>query len=251
MRHAEVTQTPAQAGDNVLPAAEGVEVIGRIHSMDAHTLKHKQRKDWGNEQCAQHQHTLEKVRPAHGRKTAQEGIADDDDGGKIQRRRLVHTGHSVKEGAACLHTGGSVHGVSHQEYHRADDLQGLRFGQEPVSQVLGDGDGVIGHNGEPPQPGCLHEPADDVANGQTHRDPHLPHAQGIDRGRQTHEYPRAHVGGACGQSRDPGTHLTAAQEICLLAAGAILKEEIHPDGQHKDQINHKHNNFADFHSFHS
>ena len=186
--------------------------------MDAHTLKHKQRKDWGNEQCAQHQHTLEKVRPAHGRKTAQEGIADDDDGGKIHRRRLVHTGHSVKEGAACLHTGGGVHGVSHQEYHRADDLQGLRFGQEPVGQVLGDGDGVIGHNGEPPQPGCLHEPADGVANGQTHRDPHLPHAQGVDRGRQTHEYPRAHVGGAGGQSRDPRAHLAAAQEIGLLAA---------------------------------
>ena len=247
--HTEVAQAPAQAGDDVLPAAEGIKIVGGVHRVNARALEHEQGENRCNEQRTQHQHALEEVRPADGGEAAQEGIGNDNEGGQIHSRRLVHTDNGVKQGAAGLHAGGGVHGIGHQEDHRADDLQGLGLREKAVGQILGNGDGVVGHDGEPTQPGGLGDPADGVADGQTHGDPYLAQTQGVNGGGQTHEHPGAHIGGAGRQRRDPGAHLPAAQEIGFLAAITILKEEIDADGQHKYQINYKYNNFTDFHGF--
>ena len=58
----------------------------------------------------------------------------------------------------------------------AEDLQGLILAQEPVGQVLGDGDGVTRSDGEPAQPGRHEDPAHGVADAETDGDPCLPHA---------------------------------------------------------------------------
>ena len=247
MRHAEVAETPAETRDHVLPAGEGVPVA-RGHLADAVALEHEGGEDRGDQQRAEHEHALEEVRPADGGKAAEEGIADDDDRGEVHGGGRVHADDGVEERAAGLDGRGGIDRVGHEEDHRAENLQRAGLREESVRQILGDGDRVACNDGEAAQARRLHEPADRIADGKAHADPDLSHAEGIDRGRQTHEHPRAHIGRAGGERRDPRAHLAAAEEVGLLAAGLILDKEVYADRQHENQVQNKYNNFRCFHT---
>ena len=251
MGHTEIAKAPAQAGNHILPVFEQIPIarrhIGKAHGRAA-AVDNAQRENGGNEQGGQHQQALEEVRPAHGVEPAQEGIAHDNARGDIHGGGSVNADNRMEQSAAGLHGGGGVHSVGHQEDHRADDLQGLGLAQKAVGQILGHGDGIVGHDGKAAQPGRLHQPADGIADGQADGDPRLADTRHINAGRQTHEHPRAHVGRARAQRRHPCAHLTAAQEIRLVAAVPGAHKEIHANAQHEEQINYKNNNLTDVHS---
>ena len=61
--------------------------------------------------------------------------------------------------AASFDRGSGVDGVSHQEDNRTDDLQRFAFGAEAFGQILGNGDGIVGHDGEAAQSGGDVQPA--------------------------------------------------------------------------------------------
>ena len=246
MGHAEVAQAPAQTGDNVLPVGEEVPVaLGQVGHGGGGlaAVDEGQGEDGGDQQRAQHQHALEEVGPAHGGEAAQEGVTDDDDGGQVHSHGGVHADDGVEQGAAGLDGGGGVDGVGHQEDDGADDLQQLTLGEEAVGQILGDGDGVVGHDGKAAQTGRFHQPADGVADAQADGDPGLADTGGVDGGGQAHEDPGAHIAGAGRQCRHPGAHLAAAQEVGLIAAVLGAEEEIDTDTQHKHQVDNKDNGF--------
>ena len=173
---------------------------------------------------------------------------DDDDRGEVHGGGRVHADDGVEERAAGLDGRGGIDRVGHEEDHRAENLQRAGLREESVRQILGDGDRVACNDGEAAQARRLHEPADRIADGKAHADPDLSHAEGIDRGRQTHEHPRAHIGRAGGERRDPRAHLAAAEEVGLLAAGLILNKEVYADRQHEDQVQNKYDNFRCFHT---
>lgn len=121
-------------------------------------------------------HALEEIRPAHRTEAAKEGVGHDDEGGDVHGNGGINVHDRVEQGAAGLDGGGGVDGVGHKKNDSAEDLQGLILAQEPVGQVLGDGDGIIGSDGEPAQPGRHEDPAHGVADAKANGDPGLPHA---------------------------------------------------------------------------
>ena len=250
MGHSEIAQTPAQTGDYVLGGGEQMEeALGQLGVCRALPLAYQcQSENGSQQQRRQHNHALEEVRPAHGREAAQEGVGNDDEGGQIHGGGGIHVHYRVEQGAAGLDGGGGVDRVGHQENHRAQHLQGFLLLQEPVGQILGDGDGVLGGDGEPAQPGGLKNPAQGVADAQTDGNPGLADAKGVNGGGQTHEHPGAHVGSTGGQGGHPGAHVPASQEIVLLAGVLGFQEEKHADAQHKQEVGNEYQHFDNIHS---
>ena len=247
MRHTKVTQTPAQAGRNVLPIGEQAEIscrgVFQIRSA-VPALDEAEGKDGGYQQRAQHQQALEKVRPAHGGEAAHEGVGDDDHRRDVHGHRRVNAHHGVKQRAAGLDAAGGIHRIRYQKNDSADHLHGFAAGQEAVGQILGDGDGVLGGNGIPAQPRRFKDPAQGIADRQTNGNPRFPHAKGVHRRGQTHQHPGAHVRRAGRQSRYPGTHFSAAQEIILFIGVFAAEQEINTDADGEDQIEDKNDQFS-------
>ena len=126
--HAEIAQAPAQAAGHVLPGGEHLEE-GRRFFDDCLGISRQAGRceDGGDEQGAEHQKALEKVRPAHGGKAAQEGVTDDDQRRQIHGKVGVDADDRVEQSSCRLDAGGGVNGVGHQEDDRADDLQRVGF----------------------------------------------------------------------------------------------------------------------------
>ena len=240
MGHAEVAQAPGQAAQDVLPGGEHVEVAlgqrSNAGSCGGGAGHQEGGEDGGDHHGAQHEQTLEEVGPGSGLEAAQKHVADGDGSGHVHGQGLIDAGNGVEQGAASLDGRRRVDGVRDQEHHGADDLQGLGAAQEAVGQVLGNGDGVVGHDGELAQAGSLEDPADGVAQRQADGNPDLTQAQGKDGGRQAHQDPSGHVRRASGKCGYPRSHRAAAQEVLLVATGLGLHEEEDTDAQHAGQI---------------
>lgn len=118
---------------------------------------------------------------------------------------------------------------------------------EAVCQVLGNGDRIIGYDGEPAQTRCFQDPADGVAQCQADGNPHLAETQRVNGSGQAHEDPGAHVGSPGGQGRDPRAHLAAAEEVGLFPASLALEEEVHADTQHEQQVYDEDDDFGKIH----
>ena len=251
MGHAEVAKAPAQAGDHILPVGPQGEIALGHGGCGGHIagLHKAQGEDGGDEQGGQHQQALEEIGPAHGGEAAQEGVGNDDGGGNVHGHGGVDVHDDVEQGAAGLDGRRRVDGVGHQENGGAEDLQGLVRGLEAVGQILGDGDGVVGGDGEPAQTGGLKDPAGGIAQTQTDGDPDLADTGGVDGGGQAHQDPGAHIGSAGGQGRDPGAHLAAAEEVVLLACVLGAQEEEDADAQHEQEISRKNGKLGVIHSF--
>ena len=177
--HTEVAKAPAKAGNDVLRGGEEVEEAagqGRAGRGTVACFGQRQSEQGGDQQCGQHDHALEEIRPAHRAEAAKEGVGHNDEGGDVHGNGGINVHDRVEQGAAGLDGGGGVDGVGHKENDGAEDLQGLILAQEPVGQVLGDGDGIIGSDGEPAQPGRHEDPAHGVADAKANGDPCLPHA---------------------------------------------------------------------------
>ena len=246
MGHTEVTQAPAQTGEDILPVGEQLPVVfgqlthGHSTALGVDDCQSENRCD---QQSAQHQQALEEVGPADGGETAQEGVADDDHRGDVHGDGGINANNRIEQGAAGLNTGRGVNGISHQEDDRADHLEGFAGRQEAVGQILGDRNGVVCSDGVFPQTGCFYQPADGVADGQADGDPGLTQTGGVNGSGQAHKNPCAHIGSTGRQGRDPGTHLAATQEVTLLTAGLGLQEEVHTNAYHKNQVDNENKQF--------
>ena len=149
MRHSEVSEAPAETGDNGFPAGgHAPEVFRKGGLFGTDFRNHEHGEDRGEQHGAEHQHALEEVRPADGGEAAQEGVADDDDSSQIHGGVFVDTDYFIEKGAAGLDGGSGIDRVGHEEDDGADDLQGVGFAAETVGQILRDGDGVAGDDGE-------------------------------------------------------------------------------------------------------
>ena len=126
MRHSEITKSPAQARNDILPAREGMEETGSLR--DDFRLIHGQHigREKGSEQeRAQHQQPLEKVRPAYGGKAAEKSVADDDPRGQIHGQLGLDTDYCTEDTAGRLDRGSGIDGIGNQEDDRADHLKGV------------------------------------------------------------------------------------------------------------------------------
>ena len=199
VRHAEITKSPGQAGDDGLPVREEVPVIriGFRECFHGHlalaAVDKTQRKDRRNEKSTEHQQALEKVGPADSAETAHEGIGNDDCSGDVHRDSRINSDDSVEECAAGFDAGGRIDGIGYQKNHSAENLQDFAGGFEAVGQVLRQGDGIIRGNREAAKTGRFKNPAQRIPDGQADGDPGLANAIQIDGGRQTHKYPGAHI----------------------------------------------------------
>ena len=189
----------------------------------------------------------EEIRPAYGGEAAKEGVGNNNEGGQIHGDGGVDVHNRVEQGAAGLDGGGGVDGVGNEENRRAEHLQGLAAGQEPVGQVLGDGDGVLGRNGEPAQPGGHENPAQGVADAKADGNPGLADAEGVNGGGQTHEHPGAHIRRAGGQGGHPRAHVPAAQEVVLFTGTLGLDKEVKADAQHEYEVGREDQHFHNVH----
>ena len=233
MRHTEVTETPAEAADNVLPArvedaaAEGALrhragrsvgiLIDRLQCRGIKQLAVAEIDDDRHQhQRRHHQKALEEIRPTHSGEAAEEGVGHDDQ----QEHEHGQLGGYVREqggehGGAGHQSGGHINGVGKQEDQRAHQLQGAGVHREAVGQVLGHGDGIVSSLGEGAQTLGAQDPVGGGAQRQTDADPHLAKAEGQNGAGKTHQQPRGHVGGLSGQRRDPGAHGASAEEEVL------------------------------------
>ena len=251
VRHTEITETPAQTGNNVFPAGEKIPVIGRqvSHALgSAAALDDDQGKDRGDQKRREHQHALEEIRPANGGETAEKGVAHNDRGSEIHRKRCVDPDDRMEKRAAGLHRGGGINRISHEENNGADDLQRLGLAHEAVGQILRNCDGVIGNDRKAAKSRRLDRPTDGIADRKTDRHPRLTDAEGVDGSRQTHEHPCAHIGGACRQRGHPGSHLAPAKEVILFSAILGFDKEVNADTEHKCKVHHKNDAFQIEHS---
>ena len=252
MGHAEVTQAPGQTGEDAaggIPArrAAGQAPVARLQRLSVHPLariQSGQGDDGGGDQGDEHEHALEKVRPADGAEAAQEGVGDDDHRSEDHGAGGVYPQHGVEQGAAGLDAAGGVNGVGQEEDHRAQDLQGLVPAEEAVGEILGNGDGILRRNGEAAEPLGYQDPAQRLAQGQAHGGPDLHQTGEVQSAGKTHEHPGAHIRSAGGKSGDQTAHLAVAQEIRLLALVPVLQEEIQADAQHTEQIEDKNDQFC-------
>ena len=241
VRHTGVAETPAETGENVLPRGHHVPVARRQRPRGrAAFFHHAQRDDRRGEERAEHKQPLEKVRPAHGVEAAEERVPHDDD------RRGVHgdlrrdAENGFKKRTAGLDAARGIHGVRHEEDHRADDLQRAGARLEPVRQVLRDRDRVAAHDGKRAQPRRNKDPAERIADEQPHRDPRLAHAVSIDGRRHAHEHPRAHVARTRRKAGHPRAHFAPAEEVVLLPGVLAAHKKPDTDTQHKYQIKDEH-----------
>ena len=247
MRHAKVAQTPAQTGQHILPVGEQLPVVfGQLTHGGGATVGRDdcKGKNGSNQQCAQHQQTLEEVGPANCGEAAQEGVADDNDSGNVHSNGGINADNGVKQCTASLNTGSSIDGVGNQKDRGADDLQCLAAGQKTVGQILRNRDGVLGSDGILTQPGSLHQPADSIADGQADGDPGLAQTCCVNGCGQTHQNPGTHIGSTGRQGGDPGTHLTATQKVPLFSSILGLQEEVHTDAYHEYQVDNKDKYFS-------
>ena len=152
----------------------------------------------------------------------------------------------MEEVSARFDAGRGVDGVRNQEDQCRDHAERLRLDHETVGEELGDGDGVAVCDGELSQARRLEDPAEGVSDGKSDWNPELSHSLCVNRGRQSHENPGAHVGCAGGESRNPGTHLAVAKEVCLFAAIAVAQEEIDANCHHEQQVGDEYRNFLEF-----
>ena len=251
MGHAEVAETPREAGQHVRRAGHQLVVIfahvhGGRHKVGRVHREH--REDGREHQGGEHQQALEEVGPAHGVEAAEEHVDEDQRGGDHHGRLLVPAEHGVEQRAAGVDAGGGVDAVGDHEHDRGDDLQRLVIRQEAVREKLRNRDRVVRADGVAAQTGRHVDPRQDRADGQTDADPDLADAEQIDRARQAHQHPRAHIGRAGTQRRDPAVHLTAAEEVFLLARVlAVAEEEIDADGDDHCEVQQHGNQFSSFH----
>ena len=158
----------------------------------------------------------------------------------------------VEQRAAGVDAGGGVDAVGDHEHDRGDDLQRLVRRQKAVREKLRDRDRVVRADRVAAQTRRDEDPRADGSDGQTDTDPDLTHAEQIDRAGQAHQDPRAHIGRARGQGRDPAVHLTAAEEVFLLTRViAVAEEEIHADGDDHCEVQQHGDQFSSFHDTHS
>ena len=249
MGHAEVAKAPAQTGNDILRGSEEVEeALRQLGIRRALTLTHqRQRENRRQQQGSQHDKPLEEVRPAHGGEAAKEGIGNDNEGRQVHGNGGVDVHDRVEQGAAGLDGGSGIDGVGHKENRRAQHLQHLAPGQEPVGQVLGDSDGILGRDGKPAQPGSHENPAQGVADAKTDGNPGLTDAEGVDGGRQAHEHPGAHIRRAGRQGGYPRAHIPAAQEVVLFTGALGLYKEVQADAQHENKIGREDQHFHNVH----
>ena len=103
MRHAEVTEAPAKAGDDILPGGEEREIVGHLFGDRGRPAAQVRRgKDRSQEQGTEHQHSLEEVGPAYSVEPAQESVAHNNCGGNVHRNMRINPQHGVEQGAGCL-----------------------------------------------------------------------------------------------------------------------------------------------------
>ena len=244
VRHAEVAEAPAEAGDDGLPAGgQAPEVFGEGGLFRGHLVDHGGGEDRCEQHGAEHQHALEEVCPADGGEAAQEGVADDDDGGQIHGAGRVNADDLVEQGAAGFDGGCGVNRVGHEEDDGADDLQRVGLAAEAVGEVRRNRDGVACNDGELAEARGFDDPADGVAKAEADGDPDFRETFAVDGGRQAHEDPRAHVRGAGREGGDPCAHLAVAEEVGLFATVFVPEEEDDTDAHHADEIDDENNKF--------
>ena len=228
MGHTEVAKSPAEAGDDVGDARK-VEGAARkevviMRGKRCATLYHKvggihreKRDNRAEQERAEHEKPLEKVGPADGIEAAKEGVKHDDRRRHDHGDSRINAQHRVEKRAARGNARSGIHAVNDHEHNRRDDLKRLVLRQKAVGQKLRDGDGVVGSDGITAQTGRNKNPRQNRAKHQTHGNPDLAHAVEIDGTGQTHQHPRAHVGGARAQRGHQTAHVSSAKEVLFFA----------------------------------
>ena len=248
MRHAEVAQTPSEAGEDVGYAhpVEGttrqhiVIILGKNRTGVNHIvsgLDGDKGDDRAEHQRAKHQQTLEEVCPAHRVEASQKCVKHDNGSRNDHRYFGIDVKYCLEEISAGDNARRGIDAVDYDKNQCRDNLQGLVLSHKAVGEKLGNGDGVVGSDGISAQFRRNEYPRRNRAAEQTDSNPHLTHACQIDGSRQTHEHPGAHVGGSCAESGHKAVHVSSAQEILLFALALFrLDKEENADSYHKYKI---------------
>ena len=259
MGHAEVAETPAEAGDDVLPRGREqpcTEVAGHDCAGCVGVLVNVLKcadierlggfyDDGNSQQGNEHQNALKEVSPADGLEAAEEGVADDDERVDEHCGALRDVGEQAHEhGGACDQRRGDIHGEGNEEYDRTDDLKGLFLRNKAVCQVLGNGDCVVCGNGQLAQPLCAEDPVSRSAECKADAYPDLAEAESEDRAGQTHEQPRRHIRRLSAHCGDPRSHGAAAEEVVALVLVAAVEEENQTDEKQDNEVSEEYNNFC-------
>ena len=149
VRHTEVTKTPAQTTDDILPA--GCEQTGTkytlchlagrpvgvaVYGFQCRSVQVlcQYDDDWNCQNCNEHQDALKEVGPAYGLKSAEEGAGQHGDGennhGSLGAQRREYGG---KHGCPCYEAGCNIYGKAGEEDNRADNLQSVTLRRKTVA----------------------------------------------------------------------------------------------------------------------
>ena len=245
MRLAEVAQAPGQQRDDadkagaahhveLLGSDDGVPVLARLqlalHGQPGHHGRQDQRGD--------HQGGLDGVGPADGQEAADQHIGDGAGRAHPQGGGVGHAEHVLEQARARHHARGAVQREEHQDHHGGDDAQQVALVLEAVGQVVGQGERIACALGVQAQPRRHQAPVEIGARHQADGDPRFGQARHIDRARQAHEQPAAHVRGAGRQRGDEAAQAAPAQDVVRQVLGAQVAQGA--DAQHRHQVDGEH-----------
>ena len=257
VRHAEITETPGETGDDVLPGrredvrdegVNGAVIEVGVNGVDRRRVEvfDEDRDDRDRQQGDEHEGALEEVGPADRLEAAEERVEKDDgredDHGSLSRE-AGDQGHEDR--GAGDETGGDIDGEADEEHDGRNDGQNGLFREETVLQVFRQGDGVVRGLRELTKTFGDEDPVEGGTDGKTDADPGFAEAEGQDRAGKTHEEPGGHVGSLCTEGSDPGAHLAAAEEVLLFTVTVFsgTEEEKQTDTEDDDKVEHEGEDF--------
>ena len=222
MRHTEVSETPAEVGDNghsghavavaVFHQAQEARGIGDALSAQSAVeiaADADIRDDRDSQDGDEHEDALDEVGEADRFEAAQQGVYQDYNSGYDQTDHVscfVLGAGAEHVGEELGSRGESRGGVYREEYDNDDGGYYLEYASLVVEAVLkeaGDSQRVVGDYRILSEPSGHDEPVEDGSDQQTYGDPYLACAGYIDSAGQTHQQPAAHIRGLCREGGGP------------------------------------------------
>ena len=243
MRLAEVTQAPAHQRDDADKgrALEHVEVA-RVVGFDGqergvHAAGGQQHDDRRKDQREDHQGGLYGVGPAHGQETTDKGVGDGCRSTGPQGGLVGHAEGAFEQTGTRHDAGSAVNGEEHQNHDGRDDPQQAAVVFETAGEVIRQSQRITVVLGLYPQATGNEQPVEVGTGHQTDGNPAFRQTGHVDRARQAHQQPAAHVGGASGQSGYNAAQATATENVVRKVVGGAISHQA--DQHHCCDIDHE------------
>ena len=243
VRLAEVTQAPAHQRDNTdkgrtLEHVEVAWVLGFDgQERGVHAASGQQHDDWRKDQREDHQGGLNGVSPAHGQEATDKGVGDGRSSTGPQGCFVRHAEGAFEQTGTGHDAGSAVDGEEHQNHDGRNDPQQTACVFETAGEVIRQGQRITVVLGLHPQATGNKQPVQISTGHQTDGDPAFRQTGHVDRARQAHQQPAAHVGGASGQCSYNAAQAAATENIVRKVVGGAIGHQT--DQHHCCDIDHE------------